>query len=235
MKTIFISGANSAIAFEYVNRVAQDYDQIILHYAHRRNRVDSLLDKYGTKIIPLCADLSNNDEVNQLTEILKEYEINEFLHLAAPSLHHIRLSKGKIEEYENEMQVVCWAFLRICQTILPGMVKRNEGRILAVLTEYTITNQPPFLSHYITAKYALLGLIKCIASEYAAKGIRANGISPGMIETDFISNLPQYIVDDNAKGMPGGRNLLPADLLPSIDFLLSKESASINGQNILIH
>lgn len=125
--------------------------------------------------------------------------------MAAPGLRHMRLAKGDLGEYENEMQVVCWSFLRICQALLPGMTKREEGRILAVLTEYTITYQPPYLSHYITAKYALLGLIKGIAAEYAAKGIRANGISPGMIETDFISKLPQYVIDDNSKGSPRAR------------------------------
>lgn len=234
MRTVLITGANSAIASEYIKKAAEDYDQIIVHYGHRRDRIDKLLETYGTKIIPLCADLSIKAEVDRLAEGLKEYKIDEFLHLAAPGLRHMRLSKGSIEEYEIEMQVVFWSFLRICQGILPGMAKRKEGRILAVLTEYTITNQPPYLSHYITAKYALFGLIKCIASEYAAKGIRANGISPGMIETDFISKLPQYVIDDNAKGAPEGRNLLPDDMVPTINYLLSRNSAAINGENILL-
>ncbi len=234
MRTILITGANSAIAAEYLKRVAGKYDFIIAHYGHRRDRIDELSETYGSKIIPICADLSNKIEVDRMTEILRSYEVNEFLHLAAPALRHTRLSKGNVEDYEREMQVVCWSFLRICQGILPGMTKRKEGRMLAVLTEYTITNQPPYLSHYISAKFALLGLIKCLASEYAAKGIRANSISPGMIETDFISKLPQYVIDDNAKSSPGGRNLKPEDLIPTIAYLLSMDSVTINGQNILL-
>lgn len=234
MRSILITGANSAIAFEYIKAAAENYDQIIMHYGQRRDRIDALTEVYGTKIIPLCADLSSKDEVDAFAEDIKEYEITEFLHLAAPGLRHMRLAKGDFGEYENEMQVVCWSFLRICQALLPGMTKREEGRILAVLTEYTITCQPPYLSHYITAKYALLGLIKCIAAEYAAKGIRANGISPGMIETDFISKLPQYVIDDNAKGSPKGKNLMPKDLASAITYLLSENSEAINGENILL-
>lgn len=234
MRTILITGANSAIASEFIKQNAAGYDAIIVHYGHRRNRIDELIECFGTKIIPLRADLSNKDEVEKIAETIKQYEIDEFLHLAAPGLHHMRLSKGNVEDFEREMQVVCWSFLRICQEILLGMTKRREGRILAVLTEYTVTNQPPYLSHYISAKFALLGLIKCLASEYAAKGIRTNGISPRMIETDFISKLPQYVIDDNAKGTPEGKNLKPEDLIPTISYLLSKESVTINGQNILL-
>ncbi len=234
MRTILIIGANSAIATEYIKTTAENYDRIIMHYAHRRDRIDDLLELYGDRIIPLCADLSNKEETDTLAKNIGEYEIDEILHLAAPGLRHMRMSKGSMEEYEVEMQVVCWSFLRICQAILPYMTKRGEGRILAVLTEYTVTNQPPYLSHYITAKFALLGLIKCIASEYAAKGIRANGISPGMIETDFISKMPQYVIDENAKGTPEGRNLLPEDLISTVKYLLGKDSAAVNGQNILL-
>ena len=55
-----------------------------------------------------------------------------------------------------------------------------------------------------------------------------------MIETDFISKLPQYIIDDNAKATPKGRNLLPVDLVPTINYLLSRKSLAINGENILL-
>lgn len=234
MRTILITGANSAIASAYIAKHGDAYDQIIAHYGHRRDRIDELVSIYGSKVFPVCADLAKKEEVDKLVSEIKDYEINEFLHLAAPTMRHMRFTKGDPNEFEVEMQVVCWSFLRICQAIIPKMAKIKDGRILAVLTEYTVKDQPPYLSHYITAKFALLGLIKCIASEYASKGIRANGISPGMIETDFIQKLPQYVIDDNAKNAPNGRILRPDDLVSTIDYLLGNDSAVVNGQNILL-
>lgn len=234
MRTILITGANSEIASEYVKHYGDGYDRIIMHYGHRKDRVVELEGLYGSAIIPINADFSKRDEIGRFIEIIKEYEIEEFLHLPAPKLRHIRFVKGSIDEFELEMQVVYWSFLRICQTLIPGMTKRRTGRILAVLTEYTVDKQPPYLSHYISAKFALLGLIKSLASEFGSKGIGINGISPGMIETDFISKLPQYVVDDNAKTMTRERNLIPADLVPTVSYLLSKDSEGINGQNIMI-
>lgn len=233
MKTILITGGNSEIAFEYVKNHWHEYKNIIMNYGQRKDRIDRLMNSYDN-IVPINADLGDKIQVDDLVNRIKEYEIDEYLHLAAPKLRHERFTKCAIEEYEKEMQVVCWSFLRIIQQLIPMMVKKHEGRILAVLTEYTITCQPPYLSHYITGKFALLGLIKCIASEYGSKGIRANGLSPGMIKTDFISKLPQYVIDDNAKATAEGRNLSADDLIHTIQYLLSKESAGINGQNILL-
>lgn len=233
MRTLLITGANSEIAYEYIKTYGQDYKSIIMHYGHRKDRIDQLMESYDN-IIPVQADLENKSEVENLINSIKEYEIYEYLHLAAPKLRHERFVKCAVEEFEKETQVVCWSFLRISQQLIPSMCKKHEGRILAVLTEYTVTNQPAYLSHYITGKFALLGLVKSIASEYGPKGIRVNGMSPGMINTDFISKLPQYVIDDNAKATAEGRNLCVNDLIPTIHYLLSEESTGINGQNILL-
>ncbi|MCI9361681.1 MAG: SDR family oxidoreductase [Hungatella sp.] len=233
-RTILITGANSEIVSKYIEREVQNYEYIIVAYDRRRDRIDRLKEVYGDRIVPIRADFSVFSDVEMLSEEAGKYEIDELLHVAAPQLRHMRFAKGNIKDFELEMQVVYWSFLRICQQLIPGMAKKGQGRIVSILTEYTVTSQPPYLSHYISAKFALLGLIKSLAAEYAAKGIRVNGISPGMIETDFISQLPRYVIDNNIKTSPNKKNLSSADLIPTISYLLSEESGSINGQNILL-
>lgn len=234
MRTLLVTGANSEIGSTFINEAASEYDCIIAHYGHRHERIDSLVGKYGEKIVPICADLSNSGDLEKLTEELTKYQIDEFLHVAAPKFRHLRFTKGDIKEFELEMQVCFWSFLRICQHIIPGMVKRKQGRIVSILTEYTITHQPSYMAHYISAKYALLGLIKSLASEYAAKNIKVNALSPAMIETEFVSQMPQYVIDDAAKASINGKNLTVIELVPSIQYLLSKELSAINGQNLLL-
>lgn len=233
-KTLLITGANSQIAASYIKERNQEYGCIIAHYFQRCDRIDGLKNILGNKLVPISADLSKKDDVEKLAGELKNYEIDEFLHIAAPGLRHMRFAKGSLAEFELEMQVVFWSFLQICQTIIPSMVKHGGGRIAAILTEYTVTSQPPYLSHYISAKFALLGLIKSLAGEYAAKGIRVNGISPGMMETDFVSRLPQYVIENNAKKTARGRNLCPDELISTISYLLSEQAGGATGQNILL-
>lgn len=234
MRTILITGANSEISSNYIHSTYADYDKVIACYGRRHDRIDELRSSFGDKIIPIQADLADMGKIEVLVERLKEYKINEFLHLAAPGLRHMRFAKGDLLDFEIEMRVVYWSFMRICQTIIPAMCKKNQGRIVAVLTEYTVIGQPPFLSHYISAKYALLGLVKALAVEYGSKGIRVNGLSPGMIETEFVSKLPHYVVENNARISLRGRNLNVDDVIPMMSYLLSKEADSVNGQNILL-
>ena len=114
------------------------------------------------------------------------------------------------------------------------MAKNKYGKILVMLTSCTTNIPPKYLTSYVTSKYALLGLVKSLANEYSDKGIKINGISPSMIETKFLKNIPELLVQQNAMNSPTGSNLCVDDVIPMFEFLLSDKSNSITGQNIAI-
>ena len=93
---------------------------------------------------------------------------------------------------------------------------------------------PKALSHYTTIKYALLGLVKSLASEYADKCIRINAVSPSMTETKFLSNINEKLIEISAQNNPLNRNATPSDIVPAVKFLLSGDASFINGANIPI-
>ena len=114
------------------------------------------------------------------------------------------------------------------------MAKNKYGKVVVMLTSYTTNIPPKYLASYVTSKYALLGLIKALANEYADKGIRINGISPTMMDTKFLQSIPELIVKQNAMNSPTGKNLSVEEVTPMFEFLLSDKSAAITGQNIAI-
>ena len=79
-----------------------------------------------------------------------------------------------------------------------------------------------------------MGLMKALAQEYAGKGVTINGISPTMIETKFLNDIPDLLVQQNAMNSPTKENLKVQDVVPTISFLLSNNANSITGQNIAI-
>ncbi len=83
-------------------------------------------------------------------------------------------------------------------------------------------------------EYALLGLMKALSVEYADRGIMVNGISPSMMETKFLKDVPELIVQQAAMNSPFGRNLLVEEIVPAFEFLLSEGGDRITGQNIVI-
>ena len=102
-----------------------------------------------------------------------------------------------------------------------------------MLTSYTLGGVPPrFQSPYITVKYALYGLMRTLASEYASKGITVNGVSPDMMETRFLSEIPRLVIEKHAADSPLGRNITVQDVAPAIAYLLSDQAQAVTGQNL---
>ena len=75
--------------------------------------------------------------------------------------------------------------------ILPFMKKNKYGKILTILSSVTIGQPPGHMSSYVTSKYALLGLLRSLAAEYSKYKICINSISPGMINTKFLNEIPK--------------------------------------------
>jgi len=120
----------------------------------------------------------------------------------------------------------------ISQAFIPKMSKKNYGKIVFMLSAYLLGVPPKFQSPYVTVKYALLGLMKELAVEYASKGIMVNAVSPDMMETKFLSELPDLIKEQSAKNNPLGRNIYVKEVVPTIEYLLSSGSDAVTGQNI---
>jgi 3-oxoacyl-[acyl-carrier protein] reductase len=120
----------------------------------------------------------------------------------------------------------------LLQSFLPKMAAVKYGKVVFMLTSYTIGIPPSAMAHYVTAKYAMLGLMKSLAAEYAGKQICINAVSPSMIETGFLSQIPEKIVEFTAQQHPQKRNALPSDVVPVIKFLLSDEAGFVTGINI---
>ncbi|MEY8283645.1 SDR family oxidoreductase [Lachnospiraceae bacterium 50-23] len=108
------------------------------------------------------------------------------------------------------------------------------GKVVIMLSSYTISNPPKFMMNYIMVKYALMGLMKALAVDYAGKRICINGISPSMIETKFLNNINDRIVELNAQNSIAGRNAGVSDIVPGIRFLLSEYSDYVHGINLNI-
>ena len=138
-----------------------------------------------------------------------------------------------MDEYEAMMQVSFYSIVEILKAFIPAMQKQKYGRILFMLSAYTTIPDPKYAAPYVASKYALLGLKKSVSAEYAAKGITVNGISPQMIETKFLKEVPELIVEQDKSVSPLGR-LQKEDILPTMKLLLSDEATAITYENISI-
>ena len=132
------------------------------------------------------------------------------------------------------MQVSLYSIIEILKVCIPAMQKQKYGKILFLLSAYTTIPNPKFAASYTVSKYALLGLMKSVAAEYVSKGITVNGISPQMIETKFIKDVPELMIEQHKAAAPLGRLMQTEDVLPFMKLLLSDDSAAITGENVCL-
>lgn len=233
---LLVLGASSEVGSELIRVVEKNYDIVLAHYCHTKESLDLLKKEMGNRLVLLQADFSDKDDTQKLIDQVNSMGVipTHIVHFSALKSKNIKFAKSTLKDYSEEIQISVLSFVQILQAFLPKMAKNRTGKVIFMLTAYTIHIPPKFLAPYITAKYALLGLMKALSAEYADKGISINAVSPEMVETKFLSEIPELIVQQNAANNPMGRNLMVCDVVPTFEFLLSHVSDGIKGQNIAI-
>lgn len=234
-KKIFVSGASSDIGLELIKKLILSNYTIIAHYNTNSLALNDLADKYPKKIKLIKADFENSHEITFLIdELEKNLPFYAALFLAAPKPENIRFKDVTWECYLKNFEVQIKSSVQILQKILPPMLSNREGRIIFILSTYVTGQVPSALSHYISAKYALLGLMKSLVAEFKTKQLTFNAISPSMVRTKFLNNIHPRLVEIAKESHPLKRLATVDDIVPLIEFLLSKESSYMNGTNIPI-
>ena len=235
-KILLITGASSDIGIKLINEINKDYDYIIAHHNSDDGKLKELKQILGEKLILIKGNFKDEEATYQFVEKIKQTEKipNHILHLPAGKCENMKFSKITWNKFQEDIEIALRSLVIILNNFLPYMAKNKYGKVIVMLTSYTTNIPPKYLASYVTSKYALLGLVKALANEYADKGIKINGISPSMIETKFLENIPELIVKQNAMNSPTGCNLKVDDVVPTIKFLLSEEASCITGQNIAI-
>ena len=235
-KILLVTGGSSDIGIQLIRKVYKEYQLIYVQYCHMNEKLERLVEEISktTKIIPIYADFTSAESVANLIQVIKKGEKipNSIVHLPAPKAYNKQFHKDKWENFELGWQISVHSIVDIIKEFIPTMVKQRYGRIVFMLTSNTINNPVKYQSSYVTIKYALLGLMKSLSVEYMDKGVAVNGVSPDMMETKFLSELPALIVEQNAANSPLGRNIYIEEVVPIIEYMLSDLGGVMTGQNI---
>ena len=235
-RKLLVIGASSKSGTELIRRVSDKYSTIIAHYSKSADRIQQLVDELGNKIVSLQVDLNDIQSAAKINTFLSKSDLypDHVVHMASPQCRNVRFHQSDTAEFAEMLNCSVTSFVEVLRPIIKNMNRNRYGKIVVMLTAYTENIPPKYLSPYVTAKYALLGLVKSIASEYADKGITINAVSPEMMDTDFLARIPRIAVAQTAESNPMGRLLNVSEVIPTFEYLLSTAADRITGQNILI-
>jgi 3-oxoacyl-[acyl-carrier protein] reductase len=142
----------------------------------------------------------------------------------------IRLSDS---EWDEVMHANLRGAFVATQAVLKGMMKKRAGRIINITSIVGITGNKG-QANYAASKAGLIGFTKSVAKEYAGRGILANCIAPGFIDTDMTSALPDATRAALLESIPLGRLGAPADVAGAVLYLASDLGGYITGQVLVV-
>jgi NAD(P)-dependent dehydrogenase (short-subunit alcohol dehydrogenase family) len=122
----------------------------------------------------------------------------------------------------------------VTHEVLPNMVQAGWGRVIFVTS---IVGQTGNFgqSNYAAAKGGLISLTKTLAREYARKNVTVNAVSPGFIETDMTSDVPEKVLETVRGSTPVGRLGRPEEVAEAVKFLAGPRAAYITGEVINVN
>jgi NAD(P)-dependent dehydrogenase (short-subunit alcohol dehydrogenase family) len=130
------------------------------------------------------------------------------------------------------MQVNVWSFTQIVNALVRPMIARRNGRVIAI-GSVTATRANQGNAAYAASKAALEAYMRTLSLETARRGVTANTIAPGFVDTDMMGPYAAYR-EKMEKQIPAGRFATPDDIGALVAFLMSPQAAYITGATIPI-
>jgi NAD(P)-dependent dehydrogenase (short-subunit alcohol dehydrogenase family) len=125
------------------------------------------------------------------------------------------------ERWDRMLAVILGGTVNTCAALLPHMIERDKGSVVAISSELALAGSATDL-HYVAAKGAVLGLIKSLAAELAATGVRLNAVAPGPTDTPLLAPDSIWRGADYLKSLPLGRLVRPDEIAAAAWYLVTE-------------
>jgi 3-oxoacyl-[acyl-carrier protein] reductase len=171
-------------------------------------------------------DLAEKGSVEALCEAVEKEAFFGLVHNAGQPYDALAAMMAQ-DKAEAAMQVNFWSLTRLARSVLRGMIRGREGRIVVIGSVAALRGNPGNAA-YAASKGALLSYCRTLAVETAKRGITVNYVAPGFIDTDMMA---PYAAHRPAmeKQIPAGRFAAPEEIAAAVAFLLSPPAAYITG------
>ncbi len=233
-KTALVTGSSGGIGTDIARGLHAAGATIALS-GTRRDALDALASEFGARVHVFPCNLSDMQQTEALLPAVEAAMggLDILVNNAGITRDNLFM-RMKDEEWDSVLNVNLTSVFRLSRAVLRGMMRRRYGRIINITSVVGVTGNPG-QGNYAAAKAGMIGMTKSLAAEVASRGITANCIAPGFIESPMTDALNEAQRTRILSSVPAGRLGSGAEIAAAAIFLASAEAAYITGQTLHVN
>ncbi len=236
-KIALVTGAAQGIGREIALALAADGADVAICdvnlEAAQKTAAD--IEATGKKSLAIKANVASSADVSAMIEqVVEKFSRIDILVNNAGITRDGLILRMKDEDWDLVLSINLKGAFLCTKSALKYMTKQRAGTIINIASIVGAMGNAG-QANYVASKAGLIGLTKTIAREYANRGITANAVAPGFIETAMTQALPENVRQELAKQIPMGKLGTPGDVANAVRFLASPWASYITGQVVHVN
>ena len=235
-KIALVTGASRGIGQSISMILAQNGAHVVC-VSRNINDVQSVADKITHQKFNASAASCDISDSNNVTELVKDIiekhgRIDILINNAGITRDNLLMRMSE-DDWNEVVNVNLKAAFTAIKAASRSMIKQRSGRIINISSVVGLIGNAGQVN-YAASKAGLIGMTKSVAREFASRGITANCIAPGYVETQMTNKLTDEVKSSLNEQIPLGRIGNVEDIAYAVAFLASDEASYITGQTLAV-
>jgi 3-oxoacyl-[acyl-carrier protein] reductase len=227
-KTALVTGGSRGIGRAIALELAGAGADVVVGYRSGAEEAQTVTQETGGRAVE--ADVSDPDQAKRLVEEAGDLDI--LVNNAGVTRDGL-LARMPDADWRDVLETNLSSVFYTCRAVTRGMMKKRAGSIVNVSSIVGVHGNWG-QTNYGASKAGIIGFTKSLARELGSRGVRANVVAPGYVNTRLTDVLPEEAKEAMLANTPLGRLGDPEDVAGAVRFLCSDEAAFITGEVLLV-
>ena len=236
-RVALVTGGGRGLGRAIAVRLAEEGAKVAISYRSNdaaAGETAELVRKAGAGCETFKGDVASSEDVEALMKGVGDaFGPVEILVNNAGTTRDNILLRMKDAEFEEVLATNLKGTYLCTRAVLRGMVRARWGRIVNISSVVGLVGNAG-QANYAASKAGMIGFTKSVAREVAGRGITANAVAPGYVETELTGRLPENVKEQILGQVPVGRFGEPEEIAEVVAFLAGERAAYVTGQTIAV-
>lgn len=232
-RVALVTGGSRGIGRAIVESLAADGAKVAFVYNSNTAAADEVVKagaEKGFDLWAIQADVRNKETADKaIAEIVEKWGSLDILVNNAGIIKDGLLATMDAQQWQDVIDTNLTSVFNFCQAVSRQMMSQRYGRIINMSSVAADVSNPG-QANYAASKGGVEGFTRCVATELARRGITANAVAPGFIETDMTTAVVEMAGKEIKKKIPARRLGRPEDISNAVLFFAQESSSYVTGQ-----